>query len=361
MDLPSFLMSTLYLRRFYNFLFMGLMAVSLFSSACTAPSGVHTAEATHVTLQVVANTPHFVVTEPTSQAVVTLTPIQSETSFPVTAVISTTNIPNTPALTPTPTLSATVQINGIPVSKIIILPPETAVHIREIYAHGQANGRNPNRFSKLGDSAVLVSSYLTRFDDPKRYTLGDWDYLQPTIDYYAGSFQRYGVATRVGLSSWAVFDPTWANKTYCNPNEQMLACEIRLFNPSVLLIHLGTNDIGPANRFDRNLRDILDYCLEQGVIPILSTKADRFEGDDNHNNEIIIQLAEEYQLPLWQYDAVAATLPDRGLAEDNIHLTTTLFNDYTDPQTWRSGYPVSDLTALLMFDTIRQTLEEVQP
>jgi len=140
-----------------------------------------------------------------------------------------------------------------------------------------------------------------------------------------------------------------------------LACEVRLFNPSIILIHLGTNDVGDGETFARNMRDILDFCLEQGIIPILATKADRFEGRDNHNNEIVMDLAAEYRVPLWDFDAVAATLPDRGLDEDQIHLTVALSNDYTNPEIWNSGYPVSDLTALLMLDAVHQTLEDVQP
>lgn len=243
---------------------------------------------------------------------------------------------------------------------IVVLSPETAAHVREIFSRGQEIGRNPHAFSKLGDSAVLVSSYLTRFDDPKLYTLGEWEFLQPTIEHYAGSFRRYGVATRVGLSSWGVMDPTWANKEHCEPNEPMLPCELRLYNPSVLLVRLGTNDVN-GETFEQNMRDILDYCLAQGVIPILSTKADRAEGEENLNNEIMRQLAAEYQVPLWDFDAVAVTLSEHGLEDDNLHLTANLKNDYTDPETWTYGYPVSDLTALLMLDAVQAILEDTQP
>ena len=359
MDLPKFLKFSADWRPSPTNL-VWLFAAFLLLTACTASADVG-ATAVPATVQLSA----IVTATPPATPIPTDEPATETPHTPSEEkdAVSETAVPPTPTVPPTavPTPAPTDFVNDIPVSEIVILPPETAVHIQEIFAQGQEYGRNAHAFSKLGDSAVLVDSFLTRFDDPTKYTLGEWSFLQPTIDYYAGSFRRYGVATRVGLSSWGVMDPTWANKEFCNPNEVMLACEIRLFNPSVLLIHLGTNDIGEAETFETNMRTIVEFCIMQGIIPILATKADRFEGDDNHNNQILIDLAAEYQVPLWDFDAVAETLPGRGLDEDQIHLTKSLTNDYTNPDIWNSGYPVSDLTALLMLDAVRQIVEDVQP
>lgn len=360
MDLPKFLNSLANLRPTRHAVSVWIIALVLLITACTAPAEADATAVPPTAPQLAAVTAALPATQPPT----VLSPTQpppppSETAETesATAVSPTATLPSTAV----PTSSPTDFVNGVPVSEIVVLPPETAAHIQEIFAQGQEYGRNAHAFSKLGDSAVLVDSYLTRFDDPSKYTLGEWAFLQPTIDFYAGSFRRYGVATRVGLSSWGVMDPTWANKEYCNPNEVMLACEIRLFNPSVLLIHLGTNDIGEAATFEANMRTIVEFCIMQGIIPILATKADRFEGEDNHNNQILIDLAAEYQVPLWNFDAVAATLPGHGLDEDQIHLTKSLTNNYTDPDIWSSGYPVSDLTALLMLDAVRQAIEGTQP
>ena len=362
MDLPKFLRNFTDLLRLGRFTRLWLTAVFLLLFACTTATDL---PATPVATELPIPTSSPPAVTGTSLAAPFPTQL-SATQLPsptAGAAEADTAVPppSTAAPTAVHTPAPTDFVNGVPVDQIVILPPETAVHIREIFARGQEYGRNPHAFSKLGDSAVLISSYLTRFDDPARYTLGEWSFLQPTIDYYAGSFQRYGVATRVGLSSWGVMDPTWANKEFCNPNEVMLACEVRLFNPSIILIHLGTNDVRDDGTFNRNMRDILDYCLEQGIIPILATKADRFEGEGNRNNQILADLAAEYKVPLWDFDAVAATLPDHGLDEDQIHLTAAAKNDYTDPEIWNSGYPVSDLTALLMLNAVRQTLEKSQP
>ena len=126
--------------------------------------------------------------------------------------------------------------------------------------------------------------------------------MQPAIDQYAGSFERYGVATRIGLHAWSLFDPLWADKEWCGPGEDMVACEMRLNNPFLLLIRLGSNDAGAAAAFDENMRRLVDYALANGIIPILSTKADRFEGEDNRNNLIVREIAADYDLPLWDFD-----------------------------------------------------------
>lgn len=363
MDLPKFLKSFANWRpRPTNLVWF--CTAFLLLTACAASAG---AGATAVPATIAATAEQSAATTTTLPATLPLTdepatqPPPTPSAEKEAAGETAVPLPSTTPPTAVPTSSPTDFVNGVPVSEIVILPPETAVHIQEIFAQGQAYGRNAHAFSKLGDSAVLVDSYLTRFDDPTKYTLGEWSFLQPTIDFYAGSFRRYGVATRVGLSSWGVMDPTWANKEFCNPNEVMLACEIRLFNPSVLLIHLGTNDIGEAETFEANMRTIVEFCIMQGIIPILATKADRFEGEDNHNNQILLDLAAEYQVPLWNFDAVADTLPGRGLDEDQIHLTKSLTNNYTEPDIWDKGYPVSDLTALLMLDAVRQTVEGTQP
>jgi len=243
------------------------------------------------------------------------------------------------------------------VEDFIVMPPETQAHVREIFARGQQLGRNPRRFSKLGDSISLTSQYLARFDQ-QRYDLGIYDELQPAIDYFRGSFHRFGLATRIGLHAWTSFRPGEGDPTQCQPDEHMVGCEFRRHNPAVLLIRLGTNDVARGDAFERAMRHAITYSIDNGVIPVIITKSDRYEGDDRHN-ETMRALAAEYAVPLWDFDVVAGTLPDRGLGADGVHLTAYAVNDYTDPATLSFGYPLSDLTGLMMLDAIRRTVEEV--
>jgi hypothetical protein len=282
-----------------------------------------------------------------------------------------TNVPDTPVPPASPTAEATAtaevtatltpeptatippaSINGMPVDQFIIMSDEVRQNVNEIYAQGESLGRNPQGFSILGDSLIATPQSLAKWDD--EYSLGEYAFLQPTIDQFAGSFGRYGVSVRVGLHSWSVFDPLWADKEYCLANEDLLACEIRLNNPSMMIIFLGSNDAGSPGGFAFNYRQIVDALIEQGIVPILATKADRFEGGDNVNNNIIRQIAGDYQVPLMEFDILADTLPGRGLSSDEVHLTYLEPLDYNLPEMFTLGYPVHNLASLMTLDAVRR-------
>jgi hypothetical protein len=224
-------------------------------------------------------------------------------------------------------------------------------HVREIFANGQTLGRNPKAFSKVGDSTIENPHFLARFDEGP-YNLGQYAYLQAVIDYYAGSFGRQGMAVRRGLHSWSVMDPLWADKTNCQANEAPIPCEFRLHSPSVLLIRLGSNDVGSPAGFEQNLRKLVRYSIENGVIPVLGTKADRIEGPGNINNDIIRKAAADLKVPLWDFDLVAQTLPGSGLDYDSVHMTFFYEHDYTLPKAFQRGHAVHNLTALIVLDEV---------
>ena len=248
----------------------------------------------------------------------------------------------------------------MPYSDFILMDEEVEAHIRAIYARGQELGRDPRAFSKLGDSLIANPFFLRVFDqlDPRlgRYNLGEYAYLQETIDYYRGSFDRHGAAVRVGLHTWSVFDPMWAKKELCDPGEAPLPCEIRLHNPSVMVVLLGTNDNVPRSYFEKHYDKIVAYLIDQGIVPILFTKADRHEGPDNHNNEAVRAVAARYHVPLVDFDRLADTLPKRGLGPDNTHLKVARSYDYTLPQTFTYGTAVHNLATLVALDEVRRVL-----
>lgn len=247
-------------------------------------------------------------------------------------------------------------VNGVPSEQIILLNDAIIARIGEIYRLGQNLGRNPRAFSKLGDSTIENPFFLARFDGDD-YQLGAYNELQAVIAYYRGSFSRQSIAVRRGLHTWSVLDPMWAT-TPCEGGENMLACEFRIHNPSILFIRLGSNDAGVPRSTEKHLRSILDFTIENGIIPIIGTKADRAEGDSNINNEIIRKLAQEYLIPLWDYDWVAGTLPARGLEADNVHMTTFYPHDYTSPIAFQRGHSVHNLTALIALDRVWRAIQQ---
>ncbi|MFN8595797.1 MAG: LysM peptidoglycan-binding domain-containing protein [Anaerolineae bacterium] len=249
------------------------------------------------------------------------------------------------------------SINGITIDQFVIMPPEVVAHLREIFAAGQKLGRNPQAFSKLGDSTIENPHFLARFDGGP-YNLGDYTALQSVIDYYQGSFGRESIAVRRGLHAWTALNPQWADKAQCEPNEGPLPCEIRLHNPSLVLIRLGANDGVAPDQFRSGLQAVIDYCVQQGVIPVIGTKSDRHEDANDVINHIQRELAASNRLPLWDFDVVANTLPNRGIAEgDDTHLMYYFAHDYSQPEAFRRGHAVHNLTALYVLDRIQNVVK----
>lgn len=260
---------------------------------------------------------------------------------------------------PTPTMPYPATLNGVPIEQIIVIDEDAKTTIRATYAIGQELGRDPFAFSKLGDSTIENPHFLARFDDAQTgdvtYNLGEYAYLEAVIKNYAGSFNRQGEAVIRGLHAWSVFDPLWGSAN-CDGGEGVLACEIRIHNPSIIFIRLGTNDIGVPEGFERDIRQIVEYCLAQGVIPILGTKADVRDGNPSPNNEAIRRIADDYNIPLWDFEQLAKTLPNRGLDVDNHHLTTFYVHDWTSPIAWQRGHAAHNLSALMMLDAVWRVL-----
>jgi len=344
-------------------------SLSEIGATATAKLATETAEAPTPTAEPaqVTDTPAEASIEATEEIIATPSTDNLETPDTTEVITDTQTISGTAALVdeaappeeegstlPTSNQDAP-HVNGVPIETIVVMPEEVQEHVREIYAQGRLRGRDGNAFSKLGDSLIATPSFFTQFDAGV-YNLGPYEYLQPAIDYFSGSYERYGVALRPGLHAWGVFDPLWANKDWCQPNETMIACEFRLNNPGLLLILLGTNDAGSPGNFAYNIRKVVEFCIENGVIPVLVTKADRFEGPENTNNNLLREIAAEYSIPLWDYDLAAGTMPDRGLQEDQVHLTLFVENDYTMPEAFDTGHGVHNLTGLMMLDAIRQAV-----
>jgi hypothetical protein len=239
--------------------------------------------------------------------------------------------------------------------------PVVSDAMKEVYQRGLAMGRNPNVFSKVGDCQTSTGFYLVDFDYPNQYSLGDeYAYLQETIDYFEGSFARDSLAMRDGYNVAAILTPLRADRENCQPNETPIACEFRVNNPSIAIISLETNFSGrPANDYGKYMRQIIEYSLEQGVVPILATKGDNLEGDHSINAEIA-EIAVEYDIPLWNFWAALQPLPNHGHStelNDGFHLSFSR-NFFDKEKNMLSGWPWRNLTALQALDAVRKALNE---
>lgn len=239
--------------------------------------------------------------------------------------------------------------------KALPVIPEISESVKTIFAQGQKMGNNPQAFSKLGDCGSTPAWFLGDFDrGPEYYDLGPYTALQPVIDYYKGSFDRTSLAARAGFNASALFTTLWADRKFCEANEAPIVCEYRIQRPSIAFIMLGTNDHWHPEEFEPQMRKIIEYSLASGVIPVLSTKADNAEKDWSIN-ATIARLAQEYDIPLWNFWAAVNPLPDGGLQEDQAHLTWA-GNDFSNPASMQKAWPHRNLGALQMLEAIYKKL-----
>lgn len=247
------------------------------------------------------------------------------------------------------------QLSAIPV-----VPGITARTI-ELYQAALRAGRNPQRFTKIGDCNSENAAFMKGFDW-NNYNLGNYGYLQGTVDYFSGSFAQDSVAGKVGYSAVTVIDSTWADPNLCRSGEAPAYCEVRTSNAAFTIIMFGANDISilTPERYETALRRILDLTIQGRSVPILSTFTTDPSQPDRwakalQLNLITVNVAREYDLPVINFWAAAKALPAAGMSGDNAHLTThsgsTIAFDGSENQ---YGFTMRNLVTLQALDAIRQ-------
>ena len=225
--------------------------------------------------------------------------------------------------------------------------PTLSARAREIYQRGLALGNDPRAFSKIGDCQSVPASFLGIYDTDRYSFAPEYQSLQDTVDYYAGSFNREGESVRGGFNASSVLLPFWANTEVCQPGENPMQCENRIHTPSLVFVSLEIWFEGRTpDVYEKYLRQIIEYNLEQGTLPVLVTKADNVEGDHSIN-ATIAKLAYEYDLPLWNYWLAVQPLPNHGLDPTDMngfHLNL-------------DGWNMRSFSALQVLDSIRRALE----
>jgi hypothetical protein len=221
----------------------------------------------------------------------------------------------------------------------------------ELYQGGQADGNDPRAFSKIGDGEIAAEWFFTAFDlGQYYYDLGPYQNLTPVIEHFDGSFGRIGMAARRGFDTERILDPSKSDREFCRSGESPLTCELRLRRPAFAILSLGTNQVWQPEEFEQGMRQILEMLLSKNIVPILSTKGDNLEGD-HRINQIIACLAQEYDVPLWNFWAAIQLLPQHGLQPDGEHLTYGI-TDFDDKHAMQSAWPIRNLTALQALDAV---------
>jgi len=303
---------------------------------------------------------------PTIRPSETASPVPTLT-LTVAAKASASPVPATALPRASPQPSATADTRQLPAQwQDWPVIPSVSARAKAIYQKGLAAGNDPHRFSKVGDCQNIVSFFLAAFDHSNEYVLGDsYASLQPAIDYFAGSWGRDSLAVRGGFNVAAVLSTFQADPKVCGADNP-LACELRLYKPSLALVSMET-PVGAGKKgadYEKYLRQIVEYAISQNVLPILATKADNLEGD-NSVNLAIASVAYEYDLPLWNWWRAAQPLPSHGLLADHFHLTldpnnltdALFYRRLSDPLASQFAWPQRNITALQVLDAVWKGLQ----
>jgi hypothetical protein len=277
-------------------------------------------------------------------AALTPSPVPSATAVPPTAAVP-------PTITPTATPDTRMTAKYWPEYPIV---PKAGEGAKAIYALGQKLGNNPRAYSVVGDCQSDPDVFMGTFDTD-RYRLSDTNLpLQETIDYFKGYFGHQSVTVRDGLSVSSALSPLWSNPAVCQPNETPLACEYRLTKPSFVIINLGTNwKSADLQAYENYLRQIVDFWVKNGVVPILSTKVDDLEGG-HKINQITAQVAYDFDIPVWNFYRATENMPNHGL--DPLH-------DPTGPLVYLStdAWYIRSVTGLQALDSVWRGVAGLPP
>jgi len=234
-------------------------------------------------------------------------------------------------------------------------------NLQSIYQRGQAMGNHANVFMKVGDSLTAEPDSIsamspTRFDIVSSGLATGYPELVDTWQTYA--------SPKVGGDSFGRNSFAARSRTYVSQALMNLPAEIATIRPSIALIHVGTNDFayGPES-FRQQLLAIVSHTIDSGVIPIVTLlpTAFNFEKGGSYNgfvdqfNSVVIQVAEQFNIPVWNLHKALEPLPLYGL-RDGIHLTAIGGGALFTAGALNFGYNMRNLSALQVLDKVRDVI-----
>ncbi len=238
----------------------------------------------------------------------------------------------TPTLVPPPDPTpGALDLDAVAALDLHAYPPVPVIseHAGLIYRYALARGSDPHSFIKVGD-CMTDNPYFLRPIGEGDYALGEYEHLEAVIDHFVtdehNAFSRISQATAGGFNAASTLDSLWANPEFCEPGETPLACEMRIMQPSVALIMFGTNDVFylDSAQFDFSLRSIVTETIRRDALPVLSTFPHRPEFPEKSvlYNQIVVQVALDYDIPLINLWRALETLPNQGIdPDDPTHLS----------------------------------------
>jgi len=233
--------------------------------------------------------------------------------------------------------------------RTVPIMPEVSERVLQIYQDGQAQGRDPHSFSVIGDCQSIPYVFLGPFGRGELQPDSSESYLWDAINQFKGSFDRWSVTSRGGFTAASILNPIQADPHSCKTGETPLSCEYRLNNPAFAFITLETwLDLDTVDRYESYLRQILDYVIGHGTVPILMTKADSAEVLNGVYviNPAIVRVAHDYDVPVVNFWEAAQYLDNHGIDpnREGFHLS-------------QEGYDLKNILALRALYTVWKAVE----
>lgn len=221
--------------------------------------------------------------------------------------------PITPAPTRTATSTPAAETPDPDVSawkSLPVVPQEIDTSLQRVYQRGLELGNDSHAFSIFGDCQTRPGEFFGVYETEAEVVQELPSELQELVAHFEGSFSREAPTTQDGTTPGSLLWTQWHRGEYgCTFAETPVECELRVHRPSFVIIQVGTHY---ESRNTEYLRKVILQLLDEGVVPILATKADNREKDERINSDMAM-LAEEYDLPLWNFWAAVSDLPNRGL------------------------------------------------
>jgi hypothetical protein len=277
------------MKRFIN------MVICITLAACAA-------EATPAAQGQALSSPTAVPSKAQMSSVQFFTAVPSRTPRPTTIALPSPK----PSLTPDPSIPS-LDLDAWKEQPVI---PTVDPSISAIYEYGQRLGNDPHAFSIFGDCQTQPDEFFGVFETDEAVVARLSPELQETVGNFQGSFTRESSTSQDGTTPGSLLWTQWHRGEYgCTFAETPVECELRVHRPSFVIIQVGTHF---ESRNTEYLREIILQLMDEGVVPILATKADNREKDERINRDMWM-LASEYDLPLWNFWAAVSNLPNRGL------------------------------------------------
>jgi hypothetical protein len=237
-----------------------------------------------------------------------------------------------------------------------------------------AAGQRLDVVAKLGDSITSSPSFLTQVTEAAILN-SPYAHLDGTLRYFSRTLVPDGL-TAPSTTGGAPLVPSLARRSLGSADRwyvtdvlnggdaSALVREVESIRPGVAVVMFGTNDLTltSVEAFEEHLNALLRELEQHHVLPILSTIPSRRDQSRYAErvpsfNSAIRAMAAVHQVPLMEYAAAMAGLPNAGLSDDGIHPSVCPAGAGSlNAECLRYGYNMRNLLALLALEKLQQSV-----